>query len=160
MSTTLSGDFTTFGFTVTFENFTADAIGEVVVKAAEISSTDTRRVDTASFTGSRMQKALSVGPLMVKTFNMGVYYKTVDDALDTLAPYAINYQMEGSRKGIATDVVLRLSPFANLKEIQNTRSALVMLGDLGSVTELVKLVFVLIIPIWALVFANKSVDSA
>lgn len=158
LSTNLETTLFTYGVTITFENMTSAGLGEIVVRASDETALRSPRVSSSSFSGTPMQKLLSVGNNMIKTFNIGLFVQTTDGTADKLAPYALQYQMEGSRPRLATatDVVLRLSPFANVKELTNDRSVLTMLADIGGAAELVVLVFVVIIPLWTLLFAAQG----
>lgn len=117
-------------------------------------------VRTTAKDGSTYHKFLTVAPGMVKSFHMGLHRQVVDGIETKVLPYSKNYQMDGLRQDGISDVILQLAPYTNLQTVDNERSILRLFADCGSMFELIQLVFAILTPLWALLFAKKEISSS
>ena len=105
-------------------------------------------------------KFLTVTSGMVKSFNIGIQTQVQDETLVGIRPFSKNYQMEGLRLDDISDVILQLAPFTNKETVETKKSFITFMADFGSAFELVKTLFVIVIPLWALLFAKTAAESA
>ena len=130
-------------------------INGLVISMSNISEDEYGTLDIYD-DASGYHKFLTLAPMMVKSFNMGLHMTKQDGAVTLLQPFSKNYQMEGVRLDNVSDVVLQLAPFTNLRQVTTTRSIIKFLGDFGSTFEVVRLLFVILTPLWILLFARKD----
>lgn len=92
----------------------------------------------------------------VRALQVGINVETLDGAVTALSPYSLLFQTEGERvvtEAARSEALIQMMPLANVREGRTVRSAWVLVSSIGSAFDTLTGIFVVLLPVWALIFA-------
>lgn len=110
-------------------------------------------VDVAS-TDGRISRGLAMEATHVRSYHIGLTVELVDGAEVLRKPISLQYQMEGFRRDNQSDALIVMAPLAHVKSSKSKTHVLVLLADFGSAFKSLQLLFVALVPVWALLFGK------
>ena len=133
------------------------AVGMIQTIFSDLRGFGSVNVKSVADSGASLSRDLGLDTTSVRALNIGAEVTKLDDEIETVTVYPLQYQAEGFREGTnRSEILLQLVPLANVRSRRSGRTAWELVADFGSAFTTLQIFFTFLVPLWAVVFAVNN----